>query len=140
MNLNDIKKGDLVNFDMIIPGIFGDQYKSVWVAGVVDHTSASIIDPEINVKHENFFPQFKESVGNVNDPTIYDYLLIKPDPTTNNLLAIGYPWIRPDSLEITKGRTAEILIQNWEARWEAPVNDFLKNLGASYVLSVSDKK
>ena len=35
MKLSEIQKGDLVNYDMITPGIFGDQYRGVLVAGVV---------------------------------------------------------------------------------------------------------
>lgn len=140
MTIDELKKGDLVNFDMIIPGILGDQYKSVIVSGIVDYTVASQIDSEVNVKHQNFYPQFKDTVGNVNDPSIYSYLLVRPDPTTNLTIVIGGPWIRADSLETTRGRFGSILIQNWEERYRAPVTDFLNNLQAQYTLTVEDKK
>ena len=128
MKLSEIQKGDLVNYDMITPGIFGDQYRGVLVAGVVDYTVASSIDPEVNVKHQAFYPMFKNTVDNVNDPSRYDYLLIRPDPTQSNLLVIGY-----------KGRSALITITTWEQRFESPLKDFLANLGVPYTIDVRDK-
>ncbi|QDB70461.1 hypothetical protein CF8_0048 [Aeromonas phage CF8] len=140
MKINELRKGDIVNFDMIAPGIFGSQYKGVLVQGVVGYEAASLIDPEVNVKHQNFYPKFKENVNNINDPTTYDYLLIKPDAATNQVIVIGEAWIMPGSLEVTKGRTAQILIGDWQARYDAPVRDFLNNLNVSYTLQVTDKQ
>lgn len=139
MKLSEVQKGDLVNFDMITPGIFGDQYRGVLVAGVVDYTVASTIDPELNVKHQAFYPYFKDTVDNVNDPARYDYLLIRPDPAKSELLVIGYPWINPSSLEVTKGRSALITITTWEQRFESPLKDFLANLGVPYTIDIRDK-
>ncbi|UOX39655.1 putative virion structural protein [Aeromonas phage ZPAH34] len=140
MKINELRKGDMVNFDMIAPGIFGSQYKSVLVQGVVGYEAASIIDPELNVKHQNFYPKFKENVNNINDPTIYDYLIIKPDANTNQVIVIGEPWIQPGTLEVTKGRVATILIGDWQERYNAPVKDFFANLNVSYTLQVTDKQ
>lgn len=140
MDINELKKGDTINFDMISPGIMGSQYKSVYVAGAdVSYEAAAAIDNEVNVKHRNFYPFFKAAVNNIDDPRSYGYLLIKPDAGSNELLVIGIPWIAPETLQVTKGRTATIQINNWQQRFEAPMKDFLNNLGASYTLQVTDK-
>lgn len=139
MKIEELRKGDTVNFDMISPGIMSSQYKSVYVAGIVSYDAAAAIDNEVNVKHRNFYPFFKQTVNNIDDPSIYDYLILKAEPTSNELFVIGETWIAPGTLEVTQGRIGTVLIGNWQQRFEAPLKDFLANLGASYTLQVRDK-
>lgn len=138
MKLDDLRSGDLINFDMITPGIFDSQYKSVIVAGIFDYLPARVIDPELQVKHDGLYTYFKDKVNNVNDMTVYKYLAIQPNKDTSELLVIGFPWIREDTLQITQGRKGTCLISNWQQSFEAPFKDFLNNLGATYVLRIDD--
>ena len=139
MNFNELRKGDTINFDMISPGIMSSQFKGVHVEGaLVSYNVAALVDNEVVVKHRNYYPFFKNTVGNVDDPSAYEYLLLKSDLTTNEVFVIGVPWINPASLEITKGRVGNILIGNWQQRFDAPLRDFLQNLGASYTIQITD--
>lgn len=138
MNLDQIKSGDIVNFDMIVPGIFGSQYKGVTVTGVFDYITARALYPELQVKHDALYPYFKDAVNDVNDPTIYRYIGIRPDKTSSEILVIGYPWIHPDSLEVTQGRQAVVIISPWQEAYNAPLKDFLNNLNASFTLRIDD--
>ena len=124
----NLKKGDIVNFDMIRPGIFGDQYKGALVDGIIGYNSARYIDPEINQKHANFYPFFKDVVDNVDDPQIYNYLALQLDKTDPKLTIVGIPWINKDTLKPIESRYATIIIQQFQEYHRAPLNDFLKNL------------
>lgn len=135
-----IKKGDIINFDMISPGIFGDQYKGAIVSSVADFNTARIIDPDIQLKHANFYPFFKDKVDNVNDPSKYDYFILQLDVTKSDLIVIGFPWINEDSLKAITTREATIVIRQFQEYHRAPLMDFLTNLNVSYTLLVEDTK
>ncbi|QLM02895.1 hypothetical protein PQC07_gp234 [Aeromonas phage D3] len=125
---------------MVFPGILQSQYKGVVVTGVFDYIVARALDPELQVKHDALYPYFKDSVNDVNDPSVYRYFGIRPDPTSSEIVVIGYPWIRPDSLQVTQGREAVLIISPWQQSYEAPLKDFLRNLNAGFVIRIDDKK
>lgn len=138
MSIQNLKKGDIIDFDMIRPGIFGDQYKAALISGIVDYNTARMIDPEINAKHANFYPFFQNTVDNVNNPNVYDYLVLQLDVTKSNLVVIGYPWINPQSLKTVSSRYATVIIRNFQEHQRAPLVDFLKNLNVEYTLTVTN--
>lgn len=138
-DISTIKNGDIVNFDMITPGIFGDQYKAVIVNGIVSYAVAKMLDPTIDGKHANFYPFFKDSVDNVDDPNVYQYLTVKLDATQSQLLVIGIPWINQDSLAAIKTREANIIIQGFQEWHRAPITDFLNSLNVRYTMKIDDK-
>jgi len=136
--ITNIKNNDIVNFDMIAPGIFGAQYKAALVSTIAPYSVASLIDPSIQEKHANFYPFFKESVDNVNDPTIYNYLILQLDKTKSALTVIGIPWINADSLKTIGTRQATFIIQDFQEYQRAAVLDFLNNLNVKYTFIVQD--
>lgn len=138
MSIQNLKNGDIIDFDMIRPGIFGDQYKAALISGIVDYNTARMIDPEINAKHANFYPFFQSSVDNVNNPNVYSYLVLQLDVTKSNLIVIGYPWINPASLKTISSRYATVIIRNFQEHQRAPLVDFLKNLNVEYTLTVTN--
>lgn len=138
MTLDQISSGDIVNFDMIFAGIRGSQYKGVTVTGVFDYITARALNPELQVDHDAFYPYFKDTVNNVDDMSAYRYIGIRPDKSTSEIIVIGGPWIRPDSLSVIKGRQALVIISPWQQSFEAPLKDFLKNLNTTYTLRIDD--
>lgn len=138
MSIQNLKKGDIVDFDMIRPGIFGDQYKGALISAIADYNTARLIDPELNAKHANFFPYFKDTVDNVNRPEIYDYLILQLDKTKSNVIVIGVPWINASSLKTVASRHATVVINNFQEHQRAPLIDFLNNLRVEYVLTVAN--
>lgn len=139
MSFETLKSGDIVNFDMIRPGIFGDQYKAAIIASVGDFNVAQAIDPDVVAKHENFFPFFKDKVDNVNNPKLYKYLILQLDKTNPKLTVIGKHWINADSLITIQSRNATVIIQNFQEFHRAPLTDFLEGLNVSYQLIVNDE-
>lgn len=138
-DLQLLKKGDIVNFDMIRPGIFGAQYKAALITGIVDYNTARIIDPDTYTKHQAFYFFFKDKVDNVNNPEIYNYLVLQLDPTKADRIVIGFPWVDKDSVKTIQSRYAQIIIQNFQEYQRAPLLDFLNGIGSSYVLTVNDQ-
>jgi hypothetical protein len=138
-DINLIKKDDIINFDMITPGIFGDQYKAALVSGVVPYNLAKLVDPSIDVKHANFYPFFKDKVDNVNSPDIYNYFILQLDKTKSDLIAIGFPWINTDSLTTITTRNATVIIQNFQEWQRAPLIDCLNSLNVNYTLKIDDQ-
>lgn len=139
MDISLIKDGDIVNFDMIRSGIFGDQYKGAIVSAICDYNTARIVDPDINAKHANFYPFFRDKVDNVDNPTIYKYMILQLDKTVSKLVVIGFPWINQDSLKTIESRYATVIVQNFQEYHRAPLKDFLENLGVTYQLVISDQ-
>lgn len=133
-----IKKDDLINFDMIAPGIAGDQYKSALVNGIVPYTVARQLDSSIDEKHANFYPFFKDAVDNVDSPSIYNYFILQLDKTKPDLTIIGFPWINADSLVTVTTRTATIIIQAFQEWQRPPLLDFLNSLNAKYTIKIDD--
>ena len=138
-DINLIKQGDIVDFDMIAPGIFGDQYKGAIVSSVGDFNLARLVDPSIQVKHNNFYPFFKDKVDNKNDPSIYKYLILQLDVTKSNLIAIGFPWINVDSLTPITTRNATIVVQGFQEWHQAPIKDFFNSLNVKYTFIVENE-
>ncbi|EBY9764077.1 hypothetical protein D5W64_13270 [Salmonella enterica subsp. enterica serovar Saintpaul] len=137
-DLETIRKNDIINFDMIRPGIFGSQYKAATVTGIVDYDTACLIDPDVYNKHQAFYPFFKDSVDNVNNPAIYNYFVLQLDPTIAGRTVIGFPWIDKDSLKTIQSRYANVIIQSFQEYHRAPLVDFLKSLNVTYVLTIHD--
>jgi hypothetical protein len=135
-----IKKDDIINFDMITQGIYGDQYKAAVVNSIAPYGVARLIDPSIDVKHANFYPFFKDSVDNVNDPSVYNYFILQLDPTKSDYLVIGFPWINVDSLTTLTTRTATVIIQTFQEWQKAPLIDCLNSLNVKYTIKIDDNK
>lgn len=137
-DLNLIQKGDIINFDMITPGIFGAQYKGAIVVSVAPYELAQLVDTSVAVKHAAFYPFFKDKVNNVNNPAIYNYFILQLDKTKSDMIAIGFPWINSDSIKSITTRQANVTIKNFQEFQRAPLMDFLANIGSPYELTITD--
>lgn len=133
-----IKKDDIINFDMIAPGIAGDQYKSVLVNGIIPYSVARQLDSSIDEKHANFYPFFKDSVDNVDSPSVYNYFILQQDKTKADITIIGFAWINTDSLVAVTTRTATVIIRAFQEWQRAPLLDFLNSLNVGYTIKVDD--
>ncbi|AEV89491.1 putative virion structural protein [Pseudomonas phage OBP] len=138
-SLKTLKKDDIVNFDMLRPGIFGDQYKGAVIASIGDFNVARLVDPDVAQKHASFYPFFKDKVDNVDNPAIYDYLILQLDKTKPNLIAIGFPWINEGSLKTITTRQAVVIIREFQEYHRAALTDFLEGMNVDYTLTIDDQ-
>lgn len=131
----DLKRGDVVSFDIVRAGII-DEYSNVVVeAEGVGYDLAALVDSSIAERHYNLYPYFKDKVNNVNDPSAYNYLIVKANPLTNKLMAVGEPWIQESTLKSTSTKDVTLILQNFEEGKRASLETFLKNAKITYVLS-----
>lgn len=129
--------GDIVSFQLVQNGILGDERVDVKVDGVLRYQTARQIDPELNTKHNNLYPYFRNEVNNVNDPSSYDYVALVG--RNGALEIIGLPWINSSTFRTIEGRIATLAIDNWRTDFEGPLKTFMTSLGASYTIHVQDK-
>lgn len=131
-----VVKGDIVDFYLEEGSILFSKKTGVQVTGVVTYTVAKIIDPEINSKHIAMYPYFASKVGNVNDPSKYDYVVFRNLNGVEEV--IGIPWIKYSTYEPVTTRTGTIIISNFKESFRAPLQTYLANLGANFTMTVSN--
>ncbi|UYE93432.1 hypothetical protein [Shewanella phage FishSpeaker] len=132
------KKGDIVDFSLENGSIIFASRSGVTVtAGLMDYSTARIVDPQIVSKHQSMFPYFKQKVDNINDPSIYPYMAFKN--LNGTIEVIGIPWIKDSTYVTVNTRIATYVISNFKEEFRAPIQTFLSNLGASYTMTVKDQ-
>ena len=137
MALVNPKTGDVVSFQLVQNSINGDERVDVQVGnGAMKYQIAKLIDPQLDVKHANLYPYFKDSVGNINDASAYDYITVVGRNGTPEV--IGIPWILTSTYRITEGRPTTVVITNWREDWRAPTISFLAGLGATYKITTEE--
>jgi hypothetical protein len=130
-------QGDIVTFQLVVNSVNGDERVDVKVDGLLNYSTARMIDPQLVIKHKNLYPYFKDKVNQVDDPAMYKYLaLIGRNGATE---IIGIPWINDSTFRVIDGRNATVGITNWREDFRAPLATFMQGLGASYTLNVFDK-
>lgn len=134
-NVADLQRGDIITFNLVRSGVL-DDYTNVTVeTALVGYDLAVLVDSSIPEKHYNLYPYFKDAVNNVNDPSAYTYLVLKPNDLTNKLVAVGAPWIQESTLKITSTKDLTLILQNFEQGKKASLETFLKNAKIAYVIS-----
>ena len=131
-------KGDIVSFQLVASRINGGQRTEVQVDSIAGYNTAKYIDPEIQAKHANLYRYFQDAVGNVDDATAYDYVVLM-NTVTGKMEVIGIPWILTSSWVTVSTQNNLIQITNWQEKMRAPLTTFLANLGASYVMNLQNK-
>lgn len=133
------KEGDIVDFQLVQNGIFGDKRIGVKVLSPPqDYLSAKFADPQLDSKHTALYPYFASKVGNVDDPTAYKYITVLTNPDTGAVEVIGVPWILESTYKTVTSRTATYVVQNFREEFRAPIQKFLTDLGAKFTTVVND--
>jgi hypothetical protein len=130
-------RGDIVTFQLVKNGIIGDDRVDVKVDGLMQYSTARLIDPQLAIKHKNLYSYFKDKVQNVDDPSVYGYLALIG--RNDKLEVIGIPWINDSTFQLIDGRNANIVCTNWREDFRAPLQTFMQSLGAAYTITVFDK-
>ena len=129
--------GDIVDFSLVEAGIYGDKRIEVKVIGVAEFEAARLIDPQLLNKHTALYPYFKDAVGNVNDPSVYSYMILMNN--TGQSEVVGLPWVLESTYKTVSSRTATYVIQNFREEFRSPIQKFLADLGATYIMTTNDQ-
>ncbi len=95
--------GKTVSFQVYPSAILTDDFRDVKIVGVVNYEAANSYISTARM-HTNVFPTLP--TGTPDDYRLYEYALIRKQD--GKLTAIGVPWIRETSIEVTG--TIEIII------------------------------
>ena len=95
--------GKTVSFQVYPSAILTDEFRDVKVIGVVNYEAANNYISAARM-HTNVYPTLPQGVPD--DHRLYEYALIRKQD--GKLTAVGVPWIREASLEVTG--TIEILV------------------------------
>lgn len=123
-------KGDRISFQFVKMGIIGSGKTGVKVTGTLEFSIAKAVDPELVVKHRQLYPYFQNDVGNVDDPSAYDYISIINANGIQEI--IGIPWILASSFTFVQTMRNMINVTNWQPSWEPALQTFMAGLGANY--------
>lgn len=133
--LDELKGGERISFSLVKSGIVGGTYTSVLVDSVAGYSTARAISTDLASKHANLYPFFKDKVDNINDASKYKYLIIKPNDLSEQLIAIGIPWINESTVKSASTETVRLELYNFEEYKRPALESFLKNAGISYAFS-----
>lgn len=130
MNINPMVN-DVIDFQLVVNGVNGDARKGATIiTGLMSYQAALYMDQELASKHANLFAYFKDKVGGVNDPGVYQYFAIRN--VNDRIEVIGIPWINNDTYRVVAARTRTYVITNFEEKMHAPFEKFLKDMSANY--------
>lgn len=130
-------RGDIVDFQLVQSGIYGDKRSQVQViSGEMDYEAARMIDQQLMNKHTALFPYFKSKVNNVDDPSAYAYFVVKNSAGKTEV--IGLPWVLDATYKTVTTRVATYVVTNFREEFRAPIQKFLADLGASFTMSTKD--
>lgn len=93
------------SFDVYPSTIIGNDFKNVTVLGIVGYEQA-IRDADIPAIHANVYPLLPQ--GTPEDPTQYDYLLVRTSAGRNTVL--GIPWINLETVQLVESRKMSIVL------------------------------
>lgn len=133
--LDTVERGDRITFSLVRAGIAGDTFTNVLVDSKAGYGTARLVSTDLNNKHANLFAFFKESVDNVNDPSAYSYLIIKPNDLKEEYVAIGIPWINEASVKIADTKNVSLELFNFEEYKRPALITFLENANIKYAFS-----
>ena len=94
------------NFETYVPSILSTSFKGVYVTSILDEESARAAGVNTREMHAAIFPFLP--AGSPNDPTSYDYYRLKT--ATGQIVIVGEPWIKPDSVQLIDAVTYMVKI------------------------------
>lgn len=137
--LDTVARGDRISFSLVRAGIAGDNFNNVLIDGVnIGYGTARLISTDLNSKHANLYPFFKDKVNDINDPSAYEYIIIKPNDTKEEYIAIGLPWINEDSVRSASTKNIKLELYNFEEYKRPSLITFLENANIKYAFSSED--
>lgn len=120
--------GSIVNFDLYPTQVLGTSIKRAKVLAHLDaDTAAFWIDPI--ALHANVYPTLPEGVPN----SYKGYLYVKLQLASGEITAIGFPWIREETVAIVSTQTIQLTIANVSAEDQNAILEALSANGFSAV-------
>lgn len=126
--MHDIEKlgpGKRISFEVYPSSIIGNNFKEVYLEGVIDPTLALAHGIDIEAYHAKVYPTLPQ--GTAPDNAFgYNYVRVRYPNGASEV--IGVPWIRPETLQILQGGR---IILTFEDKTQSDLDRILQILSAN---------
>lgn len=116
------------NFNTLAPAILGVSVKNATIMGLFDSTIAANY-MNVQTNHAQIYPSLPP--GTVNDPTQYDYFLIRTQSGDKRVLAIQ--WIDVNSIQLVTQQAISITVNGTTTGDDVKIRNALLMMGFSSI-------
>jgi len=105
----DLKKGAIVDFNVIAPEILGEGFSSCKITSVLDADDANRLGLDVKAMHQNLYPLVKGN-GIPDDPSAYDF--VKVTKTNGSSTILWVPWIIESTIAPVSRNKIQVIIED----------------------------
>lgn len=105
----DLKKGAIVDFNVVAPEILGEGFTSCTVNAVLDADSANLLGLDVKSMHANLYPLVKAN-GIPDDPNTYDF--VKVTKVGGSTAILWVPWIIESTIALVARNKIQVTVED----------------------------
>lgn len=106
---SDLKKGAVVDFNVVAPEILGEGFTSCVISSVLDAEDATRLGLDVRSMHQNLYPLVKGN-GIPDDPNAYDFIKVTKVNGASTILWV--PWIVESSIAVVSRNKIQVIIED----------------------------
>lgn len=122
----DLKKGAIVDFNVVAPEILGEGFTSCKITSVLDEDDANRLGLDVKAMHQNLYPLVKAN-GIPDDPSAYDF--VKVTKVGGSTAILWVPWIIESTIAPVSRNKIQVIIEDVGANDVATVKAALESNG-----------
>lgn len=105
----DLKKGAIVDFNVVAPEILGEGFTSCKITSVLDADDANRLGLDVKAMHQNLYPLVKAN-GIPDDPNAYDFVKVTKVNGSSTILWV--PWIIESTIALVARNKIQVIIED----------------------------
>lgn len=105
----DLKKGAVVDFNVVAPEILGEGFTSCKITSVLDADDANRLGLDVKSMHQNLYPLVKAN-GIPDDPSTYDF--VKVTKVSGATAILWVPWIIESSIAPVSRNKIQVVVED----------------------------
>lgn len=105
----DLKKGAIVDFNVVAPEILGEGFTSCTISSVLDASDANLLGLDVKAMHQNLYPLVKAN-GIPDNPDAYDF--VKVTKVGGSTAILWLPWIIESSIAPVSRNKIQVIIED----------------------------
>jgi len=105
----DLKKGAIVDFNVVAPEILGEGFTSCKITSVLDEDDANRLGLDVKAMHQNLYPLVKGN-GIPDNPSAYDFVKVTKLNGSSTILWV--PWIIESTIAVVARNKIQVIIED----------------------------
>lgn len=105
----DLKKGAIVDFNVVAPEILGEGFTSCKITSVLDEDDANRLGLDVKAMHQNLYPLVKAN-GIPDDPSTYDF--VKVTKVSGGTAILWVPWIIESTIAVVSRNKIQVILED----------------------------